>query len=142
VALKAQGDDAQNGRNAAGHDDGEREPEPGRISIQRRHPRRGVGGDTDKRRLPKGYDSADARQQRQSDRNQRVNANVVQQRGAERAEDVRCRSEAQDRRRGGEANLQARHSSISSSECSAARDRQTRIGINRENTITSFRALL
>jgi hypothetical protein len=120
----------------------EHESEPGRMSVQRRHPGGCIGCDTDEGCLSEGHDTPDAREQREADGDERIDADVVHQRDAERAQEQGSDRKTQHRGGCGKSDVKARHSSISSSECSEASDRQIRIGISSENTITSFRALL
>src|ERR1700751_3292723 len=142
MALQPQGDETENGGDAAGQCDSEHKAKPGRMSVQCGYPGRRIGRDADKRRLPEGHDSPDTRKQRKADRDEGVDADVIHQRDAERAQDRGGEGKTQRCDRTGKPNLEARHSSISSSECNEARDRQIRIGISREKTITSFSALL
>ena len=142
MALKPQGDDAEDGRDAAGQRHAEQEAEPRRVSVQRGDPGGRIGRDADERRLSERHDAADAGEEREADGDERIDADIVHQRDAERAQDEGRQRKAHHRRHRCKLNVKARHSSISSSECSEARDRQIRIGISSENTMTSLSALL
>ncbi|MGY3125469.1 hypothetical protein ACVWXQ_009406 [Bradyrhizobium sp. S3.14.4] len=142
MALKSQGDDAENGCDAAGQHHAEHEAEPRGVPVQRGDPRGCIGGDAHERRLTERHDAADAGQECKTDGDQRIDADIVHQRDAERTEHEGSHRETQHGEDGGKLNVEARHSSISSSECSEARDRQIRIGISSEKTMTSLSALL
>lgn len=142
MALKPQGDDAEDGRHRTGQRHAEQEAEPRGVPVQRGDPGRCIGCDADERGLSERHDAADAGEQGKANGDQRIDADVVHQRDAERAEHEGGHRQTHHRRRCCKLNLEARHSSISSSECSEASDRQIRIGIKSENTMTSFSALL
>src|SRR2546429_1846859 len=142
VAAQAQRHEAQDRGDAAGQNDSEHQPEPGRIAVQRCDPCRCISRDTDEGCLTERNNAAAAGQQRQLDGGKRVDADIVQQGDAERIEHEGRRPEAGDRRGDDETDLLQCHSSTSSSECCEASERQSRTGISSEKTMTSFKVLL
>ena len=139
VAAQPQGHRAEDGGDQAGEHDAHDQPDPRRIARLHGEPGGGVGGDADERGLAEGQHAADARQQHQAEHGQRIDADEVQQRDAERAEQRRRERQQQDPDGRDEVELQARHSSASSSSVPAKlSERHSRTGMSRLKTSTSL----
>ena len=145
VAAEAQGQDADRQGRQAGEGEREEEPDPRRGAVRRRQPGGRIGSDADERGLAERGGAADAGEQHQSERDQRADADVVEQRDAELAEQERRDRDRGDehRDRGTMPGLRG-HSSISSSSSSwtEKKDLASSTGISRLKTITSLSAPL
>ena len=75
---------AEERRDQAGENERERKSEPRRGAGRRRQPGGGIGADADEGRLSEGGEAADPGQQHDPERDQRVDADVVEQRDGER----------------------------------------------------------
>ena len=142
MPLQPKGGEPEQGRDAAGQRQRQEEADPGGVSVEGRHPGGGIGRDPDESRLSERDDAADAGEKREADRDQRIHPDIVHQRDRERGQEEGRGSKAQHRHHCRQLDVKTGHSSISSSECREDRDRQIRIGIRSENTMTSFSALL
>src|SRR5262249_25390785 len=113
--------------------------EPRRVAGFRGEPRGGIGGDADERGLAKGEHAADTRQQHEPEHGERIDADEVQQRDAEGAEQDGGKGWQHDCASRDEAELKDRHSSASSSSMPAKlSDRQSRTGMSSPKTSTSL----
>ena len=70
----------------AGHDQRQQQSDPRRQAHRHGRPGRGIGGDADKGGLSERRHAADAGQQHQAERDQRGDADIVEQRDGETAE--------------------------------------------------------
>jgi hypothetical protein len=139
VPAQPQGHRAEDGRDQAGQHDADDQSDPGRIARLHREPGSGIGGDADERGLAERQHAADARQQHQAEHGQRIDADEIEQRDAERAEQRRGERQQQDTGSRNEVELQARHSSASSSSLPAKlSERHSRTGMSRLKTSTSL----
>ena len=93
MATHAQRDEAEAERHRAGDGEADEQRDPGRKSVRRGQPRRRVGAETDKGRLAEGSQAADAGQQHQTDDDNRVEADVVEQRDRELRQHQRAGSQ-------------------------------------------------
>src|SRR5262245_48663492 len=108
----------------------------------RGEPGAGVGRDADEGSLPEGQHAADAREQHETEDRQGVDADIVHQRDAEGTEHGRRERDQHDRAQAYQPELQAAHSSASSSSVVARlSDRHSKTGMSRPNTTTSLKAL-
>ncbi len=109
-------------------------------------PGRGVGRDADERRLAERGGAADPGQQHQAERHQGADADVVEQRDGEVAQQGRRDRQAGDhdarQRELSVAGIHRSTSSTSSSTCAMKKERSISTGISRLNTITSLSAPL
>ena len=86
VPLRGAASRSRGSRRPRSENDRQHQAEPGRMAVERRHPGCRIGRDADERRLAERHDAADAGQQREPDRGERIDADVVQQRDGERIE--------------------------------------------------------
>ncbi len=142
VPAEPQRDGADRRGGGASQRERQDEPQPRRIALQRREPGGRVGGDPDEGRLPERHHAADAGQQHEPERGERIDTDIVQQRDAERVHVERSGREQDDERRFEDANVERAHSSTSSSVSPIARERHSKTGMRTEKTMTSLKALL
>jgi hypothetical protein len=119
VPTEAQRHRADDERRDAGQGEREDEAEPRRRAVHGRQPCARVRGDADERRLPERRRAADAGQQHEAERDERGDADVVEERDGEAAADERSdreRSDGEDDERA--PHRRAAHVSISSSASS------------------------
>ncbi len=144
MAAEPQRRQAEYRRRAAGQQQGEDEAEPGRAAVKRAVPGGGVGADTDEGGLAERGEPADAGQEDEAERDQRIDPGVVHQGHAEGAEQQRQHREDCDDRQDEEEPMRHQESICSSSSSlpwPKTIERQTRTGISVEKTTISLSAL-
>ena len=145
MPAEAQRHRAEEGCDRPGQRQREQQAEPGRDALGGGQPGSGVSGDADKRGLAERGQPADAHEQDEAERHQRVDADVIEQRDGEAADEQRQDGERENAGTDHCVARRAAHVSISSSSSSTwpiVNDRHSKIGINRLNTATSLNELL
>ncbi len=143
MPSKAQRHRAEDRCDGASEKQRQHQAKPRRIACSRGEPGGRVSGDADKGRLAEGEHAADAGQQDEAKRRQGVDADIVQQRDAEGAQQEWRQGEQQDGARSDKAQLEGAHSSASSSSAGARlNERHSSTGMRMPNTTTSLKALL
>ena len=144
VAAKPKRYRAEKRRDQAGENERERKPEPRRGAGGSRQPGRRISADADEGRLSEGGEAGDAGQQHDAQRDQRVDADVVEQRDGELRRPERRRGQGRYHGECREAGRMGAHASISassSSACGSDSERSSSTGISTLNTTTSLSAL-
>ena len=90
MPAHAQGDEAQRQRDGGGQRQTDAQSQPGREAVARRQPGGRVSAQADEGRLPEGSQAAHAGQQDQTDRDDGVQPDVVEQGDAEFRQHQRC----------------------------------------------------